>query len=221
MGRKVKKALYVLLAVLFMAVPVSANTITYTYGNSVSSSDFDEIPNRGQIYVDGNSNILIVKAIYDDVLAFDKLISVAPYERGSTLTARQNLKTASVFADFDHALVSYTFTTPFYPFAPVAFAGLSYGRTFGIRGLVLAGVKVTANVANLWDSLNTFIENGKITGWAAAGISISSPVTIAASYGFSYRHSLGFFSWELGWSWLAIPSVAVKGSPYLGVGMEY
>ena len=64
-------------------------------------------------------------------------------------------------------------------------------------------------------------ENGKISGWGAAGISIGSSVTFAASYGFSYRHNIGFFNWELGWFWLALPSVAVKGSPYLGVGMDF
>ena len=216
-----KKALSVILVLLAAALPVLANSITYIYGNSISSTDFDEMPKRGQIYEDENSNLLIVKAIYDDVLSFDKLISVAPYERNSVLTERSALNSISLYGGLGHSLVSYSLTTPFYPFAPVAVAGISYGKAFGVRALVMAGVRADAVLANLWDTTNTFIENGKISGWGAAGISIGQSVTFAASYGFSYRHNIGFFSWELGYFWLALPSVAVKGSPYLGIGMDF
>ena len=221
MGRKLKKTLSLILILCAVIVPVLANSITYIYGNSISSSDFEVIPKRGQVYTDGNSNLLIVKAIYDDVISFDKLISVAPYERNSVLTERSALNSISLYGGLGHSIVSYSLTTPFYPFEPLAAAGISYGKDFGVRALVMAGARANAVLANLWDTSNTFIENGKISGWGAAGISIGSSVTFAASYGFSYRHNIGFFNWELGWFWLALPSVAVKGSPYLGIGMDF
>ena len=221
MGGKVKKTIITMLALLAVLMPVCANSITYIYGNSISSVDFDEIPKRGQVFVDGNSNLLIVKAIYDDVLVFDKLISVAPYEKDSVLTERSALNSISLYGGLGHSLVSYSITTPFYPFAPVAAAGVSYGKESGVRALVLAGARVDASLASLWDSANTFIENGRITGWAAAGMSFGSSVTFAASYGFSYRHNFGSFNWELGFSWLAIPRVTVAGSPYIGIGVDF
>ena len=221
MGGKVKKTIITILALLLVLVPVCANSITYIYGNSISSVDFDEIPKRGTVFTDGNSNLLIVKAIYDDVIVFDKLISVAPYEKDSVLTERSALNSIRLYGGLGHSLVSYSLTTPFYPFAPVAAVGMSYGKRFGARALILAGARVDASLANLWDSTNTFIENGRITGWASAGMSIGSSVTFAASYGFSYRHNLESFDWELGFSWLAIPGVAVAGSPYIGIGVDF
>ena len=83
----------------------------------------------------------------------------------------------------------------------------------------MAGIGVTFPIARLWDSSNTFIQNGKLASWCAAGVSIGSSVTFASTYGFAYRHSLGTFHWDLGVSWMYRTGTSNLASPYLGAGV--
>ncbi|MBR2281293.1 MAG: hypothetical protein IJ863_01575, partial [Spirochaetales bacterium] len=125
-----------------------------------------------------------------------------------------------IIGSLGYSFASYSITAPTYPFCPVVLVGASYGDVLGSSVVALAGLDVMVPIARLWDSGNTFIENGKIIGWGAVGASFSSAVTFASGYGFSYRHNIGFFNWEVGASWLLLSGIGGVFSPYVGVGLS-
>ena len=174
---------------------------------------------KGQVYTDEQGNTLIVRKVRDNVVMFDKLISKATYQRESELSKRGPLSTITAMGGINHALASYSITTPIYPFSPVVMGGVSYHKK-DICALALAGIDVTVPLARLWDTSNTFIQNGKLVGWGTAGISIAKTgVTFASSYGFCYRHNIGSFCWNAGFSWLFIQDKYSVWTPFAGVGI--
>lgn len=214
---------------LFLFVlAVGASTTTFVYKGSISSTDMDSDVRTGQIYTDGSSNVLVVKAVHDGVAEFDKVISRGEYFSGNSLTRRGSLHSIGLYSGLYHSLAGYSLSCFMYPFYPVVMGGVGYnlvsafkGGSFSVSdGLALAGVGVSFPLARLWNTKNTLIENGKITAWCAAGVSISSSVTFACSYGFSYRHNLGTFHWDLGAMWLYRNGGSNRISPYLGAGVD-
>ena len=218
-----------LAAFLFLFVlAVGASTTTFVYKGSISSTDMTSDVRKGQIYTDGSSNVLVVKSVHDGVTEFDKVISRGDYFSGNSLKSRGPLHSIGLYSGLYHSLVCYSVSCAIYPFFPVVMGGFGYNLVSAFKGgslsvsdgLALAGVGVSFPLARLWNTKNTLIENGKITAWCAAGVSISSSVTFASSYGFSYRHNLGTFHWDLGAMWLYRNGGSNRISPYLGVGVD-
>ena len=224
MGALRKSILISLLLFVFMECAF-CGSITYVYGNSISSVDIGDDYGRGQVFTDSSSNVLVLKRIYRNdegpVAVFDKLISRGPYRRNDVLVPRGALNSITMTGSLDSALISWNMTTSLYPVQPLAVVGVTYGKDSDFGFLALAGAKVNVPLARLWDVGNTFIVNGKLSGWGAAGIGIGSSVTFACSFGFSYRHNAGSFSWELGASWLSVLGKTSALSPYLGIGVDF
>ena len=217
---KVRRLFAVLTILILICSSLHAGTISYVYGNNISSVEMEDGVSRGQVYTDNQDNLRIVRKVRDNVVMFDKLISRAPYQRDSDLTRRGPLSTITLMGGMNHALASYSVTTPIYPLSPVVMGGLSYGQKKGVRALALAGLEVTVPLARLWDSSNTFIQNGKLVGWGTAGISIvRTGVTFASGYGFCYRHNISSFCWSAGFSWLAVQGKYSIWTPFAGVGV--
>ena len=225
MGSKVKKTTLLLLMLLVSSLIVFAASITYVYGNNISSVDTESTFRRGQVFTDSSSNVLVLKRFYQKpegpVAVFDKLISRASYQRGDALSPRGAVNSFGVMGSLSYALASWSMTTGLYPLQPLAMAGVTYGSDYGTGILALAGAKVNVPLARLWDARNTFIVNGKLSGWGAAGIWTGSSVTFACSFGFSYRHNVGSFNWEAGATWLSVPGREKTLSPYLGFGVDF
>ncbi len=215
-----KKALLAVILCLVLVGGLFADSLVYVYGNSISSNDFSDLPRRGQVLVDESRNVVIVKEVREDIVILDKVISRGDYVQGAELRRRAPVNFVNAMGSLGYAFVQYGMTTPIYPFSPVVMVGASYGSKLGTSVVALAGLNVTVPIARLWDSGNTFIENGKLTGWGGAGVAISDSVTFASAYGFSYRHNLGSFSWEVGASWLLVNGVGNLLSPYIGVGLD-
>ncbi len=215
-----RRIISALIILILICSSLYAGSISYVYGNNISSVTMGDGVSRGQVYTDEQGNILIVRKVRDNVVMFDKLISKATYQRDSELTKRGPLNTITVMGGINHTLASYSITTPIYPFSPVVMGGLSYGQKKGVRALVLAGIDVTVPLARLWDTSSTFIQNGKLVGWGTAGISIvRTGVTFASSYGFCYRHNIGSFCWNAGFSWLFVQDKYSIWTPFAGVGI--
>ena len=213
--------------VLFI-LAVGASTTTFVYKGGISSSDMGPDVRNGQVFTDSSSNVLVVKSVYDGVVEFDKLISRGDYAAGNELKSRGPLHSIGLYSGLYHSLVSYSLSCALYPFYPVVMGGVGYdlvsafkGKSFSVSGgLALAGIGVSFPLARLWSTTNTLIQNGKITAWCAAGANIGGSVTFASSYGFSYRHNLGTFHWELGGMWLYRNGGSNIISPYLGAGVD-
>ncbi|MFC2821184.1 MAG: hypothetical protein ACFN3H_00225 [Spirochaetales bacterium] len=216
-----KKIAAVFIIIFLASSAAFAAALSYVYESSLSSVDFKEMPSVGQVFVDGSSNILAVRRIHDNVVIFDKLITLGPYYSGSSLKKRNPLNSLGFTGTSDYSFLRYSITTPLYPVSPLVIAGLSYGSRFTLRALVLAGFKVSVPLANLRYGGSTFIENGKLNAWAAAGVSVRKAVTFACSYGFSYRHNIGAFNWEIGTSRLCLLEKAAPWSPYIGIGVDF
>ena len=220
-----KKTLFLLLMLLVSILSVFAASITYVYGNSISSVDTESTFRRGQVFTDSSSNVLVLKRFYQKpegpVAVFDKLISRGSYERGDYLAPRGAVNSVGIMGSLDYALASWSMTTAVYPLEPLAMVGVSYVRDTDSGVLVLAGAKVNVPLARLWDVRNPLIVNGKLSGWGAAGICTGSSVTFACCFGFSYRHNVGFFSWEAGAAWFSVLGREMTLSPYLGFGVDF
>ena len=225
MGRQVKKPFVLLLMLIVSGLYVFAASITYVYGNNISSVDTEESFKRGQVFTDSNSNVLVLRRFYQKsegpVAVFDKLISRASYVRDDVLKPRGSIRSIGVAGALDHALVSWSMTTGLYPLEPLAMAGFSYAKDIQTGVLVLGGARVNIPLARLWDVRNAFIVNGKLSGWGAAGIEIGSSVTFACSFGFSYRQNIGSFCWEVGASWLSVLGRDRTLSPFIGIGVDF
>lgn len=222
---KVKKILSVILLLFVSVCCAFCASITYVYGNNISSVDVGDEYKVGQLFTDSNSNVLVLKRFYQKeegpVAVFDKLITRGVYTRDSVLTPRGALNSFGVIGTMSHSLAYWSMTTPLYPLSPMVMAGASYGADTGAGVLVLAGAKVNIPIARLWEARNTFIVNGKLSGWGAAGVSISGRVTFACSFGFSYRHNVGSFAWEVGASWLSVLGGSQTLSPFVGIGVDF
>ena len=215
-----RKLTAVLVIAMVLCFSLHAGTVGYVYGNNISSVDMDGA-SRGQVYRDEGGNVLIVRKVSADVVMFDKLMSRAAYLRGSGLVRRGPVFTITAGGGMNHALARFSMTTAIYPFSPLAMAGVTYGKAGGNMVLALAGVDVTVPLARLWDSGNTFIENGKFVGYGTAGAAIGKEVKFASCYGLCYRHNLGFLCWEAGFSWLSILGMSTIWTPYAGVGVSF
>ena len=222
---KLKKLVFSVLLLFVLITGAFSASITYVYGNNISSLAAGSDNKVGQVFTDSGSNVLVLKRFYQKdegpVAVFDKLITRSPYKRDDVLSPRGALNSFGVIGSMSHSLAWWSMTTPVYPLSPLVMAGASYGPDFGVGALVLAGAKVNVPIARLWDTQNTFIVNGKLSGWGAAGVSITTSVTFACSFGFSYRQNLGSFFWELGASWLWVLDGARTLSPYLGLGVDF
>ena len=220
-----KKTIFLLLMLLLSGFSVFAASITYVYGNNISSVDTEETFKRGQVFTDSNSNVLVLRRFYQKpegpVAVFDKLISRGSYERGDSLDPRGAVNSIGIMGSLDYALASWSMTTGLYPLEPLVMAGVSYVKDSQPGVLVLAGAKVNIPLARLWDVRNTFIVNGKLSGWGTAGIEIGTSVTFACSFGFSYRQNVGSFCWETGVSWLSVLGKEKRLSPFIGIGVDF
>ena len=191
-----KKIAAVFIIIFLASSAAFAAALSYVYESSLSSVDFKEMPSVGQVFV-------------------------GPYYSGSSLKKRNPLNSLGFTGTSDYSFLRYSITTPLYPVSPLVIAGLSYGSRFTLRALVLAGFKVSVPLANLRYGGSTFIEKGKLNAWAAAGVSVRKAVTFACSYGFSYRHNIGAFNWEIGTSRLCLLEKAAPWSPYIGIGVDF
>lgn len=259
----------VIFILLLCSVCVYAENLDYVFGSSLSSIS-TENAKRGQVYFDSAMNVLVVKSVHEvelesaesdfdavenyTVVEFDKLISRSGYQEGSELRRRGAVQSVYVVAGLNHSLLGYSFTSFLYPLYPVVMVGagydipgLNFSASSGVDVLALAGVAVAVPIARMWDFDNTFIENGKISGYFAAGVAVPvfadavsssastslSDVTFAMSYGVSYRHNIGHFRWEVGVFWLyeygatvgvvgsiGSSGVGAKISPYIGFGVD-
>lgn len=259
----------VIFILLLCSACVYAENLDYVFGGSLSSVS-TENAKRGQVYLDSAMNVLVVKSVHEvelesaesdfdavenyTVVEFDKLISRSGYQEGSELRRRGAVQSVYAVVGLNHSLLGYSFTSFLYPFYPVVMVGAGYdipGLNFsvasGVDVLALAGVAVAVPIARMWDFDNTFIENGKISGYFAAGVAVPafadavsssastslSDVTFAMSYGVSYRHNIGHFRWEVGVFWLYKYGATIGGggstgssgagakiSPYIGFGVD-
>ena len=215
-----KRLTAALVIALVFCFCLQAGTVSYVYGNNISSVDMEDAV-RGQVFSDEGGNVLIVRKTTGNVVMFDKLISRAAYQRGSELTRRGPLFTLTAGGGTNHALARLSMTTPVYPFSPLVMAGAGYGNVIGTTALVLAGVEVTVPLARLWDATGTFIQNGKFVGYGTAGVAVGKETVFASSYGISYRHSFGLLCWEAGFSWLTVLGKPTVWTPYAGVGVNF
>lgn len=211
-----KIAVSILLTLI--CIPLFAGSIRYVYGNSISSNDFSEPPKIGDLFISDCGNVLAVKALYEDIVVFDKLITRGPYRNGDELVARKALNSMSLLGTLDFAIATYGLSTRMYPLSPMAVVGVDYRN--GLSALVMAGVRIHVCLAGLWDGMSTFIQNGKVNAWCALGSSISSEVDFACTYGVTYSHNIGMFRWEAG-----VSDLEVLGKPNsfgfcLGLGVD-
>ena len=148
---------------LFLFVlAVGASTTTFVYKGSISSTDMDSDVRTGQVYTDGSSNVLVVKAVHDGVAEFDKVISRGEYFSGNSLTRRGNRHSIGLYSGLYHSLAGYSISSFMYPFYPVVMGGFGYnlvsafkGGSFSVSdGLALAGVGVSFPLARLWSAKN-------------------------------------------------------------------
>lgn len=218
MGGKVRRFTTVFLFCILLCCSLYAGTVGYVYGNNVSSADMGYVP-RGQVYTDPDGNILITRKTTGDIVMFDRLVTRTAIQRGSELTKRGPFVSVTARGGLNNALVTFGMTTPLYPFSPIVMAGVTYGKEAGTTALVLAGAEVAVPLARLWDATNTFVVNGRFIGEGAIGVAIGSSVSFASCYGFGYRHSIGTFCWEAGFSWLRVSATKSLWTPYAGIGV--
>ena len=64
-----KKTTLLLLMLLVSVLFVSAASITYVYGNSISSVDTESSFKRGQVFTDSYSNVLVLKQFHQKAAA--------------------------------------------------------------------------------------------------------------------------------------------------------
>ena len=218
MGDNVRRSALVFVFCIFLCCGLYAGTVGYVYGNNVSSADMAGVP-RGQVCTDSDGNILITRKTAGDIVMFDRLVTRTAIQRGSELTERGPFISLTARGGLNNALVTFGMTTPLYPFSPIVMAGVTYGKEAGTTALVLAGAEVAVPLARLWDASNTFVVNGRFTGAGAVGVAIGSSVRFASCYSFGFRHSIGTFCWEAGFSWLKVSSNGSHWTPYAGIGV--
>lgn len=212
------RKLAVSILVALFCIPLFAGSIRYAYGNNISSDDFESLPLVGSIYTDDSDNVLAVRFVRDNIVAFDMLMTKGPYHIGSELSPRAAVTSVGLYGTPGFAYGSYSRTTALYPLSPLAVLGVKYRN--GVSALALAGVKVHVCLADLWDASSTLIQNGKVVSWCAVGASLASSIDFACTYGVTFSHNIGTFRWEAG-----IADLEVLGQPgifsfCLGMGVD-
>ena len=217
-GMNVRRIVVSLLSCLVLCCSLYAGTVGYVYGNNISSADMAGVA-RGHVYTDSDGNILITRKTAGEIVMFDILVSRTGIQKGSELTGRSSFKTLSAWGGLNHTVASFSMTTGLYPFNPIVMVGVTYGNETGTMALILAGAEVVVPLARLWDSSNTLIRNGKFTGSGAVGVGMGSSTMFASNYCFGYRHNIGTFCWEAGFSWLRLSDSISVWTPYAGIGV--
>lgn len=219
MGKRLTLLVLVLISVLSFTWGAS---ISFIYGNTVSSVDFDELPKVGTKFKDENNNILIVSSSSEKVVVFDKISTRSTMEVGSKLSSYGHQNLLFLRGSLNHASLGWSISTVLYPLKPLVLAGAAYSfkaKTFnGIY--VTAGFESDIVLSKLWNTNFTLIEDGGITGWCTAGALFNNSVSFISCFGLSYRHFIGSFRWELGFSWIEVPNKLRFYSPFVGVGVS-
>lgn len=222
-----KKVLAAAVLLILLAGCLFAGSISYIYGGSISSVDFEVLPARGTVFTDSQGNVLIVSRTYKDnafndkVVVFDRLITRSDYELNSSLKQRSSLKNIGLYGSLGYSLVEFDMTCSLYPLRPAVMVGAAYAGGLGTSALVLAGAKVCVPLSNLWDSSFTLIRNGGLSAWTGLGLCISGSVDFACAYGVSYRHSIGNFCWEAGACGISVAGYEAIWSPCVALGVDF
>ncbi len=218
-GRRL--AVLVLILVSVVALAYSAS-VGFVYGNSVSSVDFSELPKVGRVFKDEANNVLIVNSSTEKVVVFDKISTHSPIEVGSKLSYAGPQNLLFLRASLNQTSLGWSISTVLYPLKPLVLTGVAYSfrtKTFD-GGYITAGFESDVPLSKLWDTGFTLIEEGGITGWVTAGILIKNKVSFVSNYGLSYRHFVGSFRWEIGFSCIESPNNLKYSSTFLGVGVS-
>ena len=217
-----KKRLAVLVLILSFALSfVWSASVSFVYGNTVSSIDFEEFPKVGTVFKDEKNNVLIVNSSSEKAVVFDKISTRSTVEVGSELTNCSSQQLVFLRTSMNHTSIGYSRSTAFYPLRPVVLAGFAYSLTSkSYDGLYLtAGLESDVVLSKLWDTSFTLIEDGGVIGWCTAGILVKNGVSFVGSYGLAYRHYIGDIRWEAGYQWLQSSDLKYS-SGFLGVGMS-
>lgn len=236
--------LFVSLSFLWSTAPEADATVGYVYGNLVSSMDFKTTPKVGTEFRDSNNNVLIVSKNVGNAVVFDRMSTLSPIEEGDALIYDGRQHTVFARLSLTSAMVGYSVSTALHPVRPIAMAGFSFSSplassllatatstasyaasssSFAVKDVfVVVGLETDVVFSKLWDSSLTFIEDGGVLGWCALGASVHPSLAFACSYGMSYRHFIGPFRWEIGFSWLRVVGSGVQRSsrtPFVGMGV--
>ncbi len=219
MGKRL--TLLVLIFVSFLSCAWSAS-ISFIYGNTVSSVDFKELPKVGTVFKDDNNNVLIVSKSTKNAVVFDKISTHSNMEVGSKLTKYGHQNLLFLRASLNHVSLGWSISTVLYPLKPLVLTGTAFSFNSKLfNGFYLtAGFESDIVLSKLWSTNFTLIEDGGITGWCTAGILLSNNASFISCYGFSYRHFIGSFKWELGFSWIEVPNGLRYYSPFVGIGVS-
>ncbi len=219
MGKRLSVIVLILFSVLSFAWSAS---ISYVYGNTVSSVDFEELPKVGTLFKDNNNNVLIVSNSSEKVVVFDRISTRSNIEVGSQLTScgRQNL--FFLRTSLNHASLGWSVSTNLYPLKPLVLTGAAFSfKSNSFNGVyITVGFESDVVLSKLWNTHFTLIEDGGFTGWCTAGVLLKDSVSFVCCYGLSYRHFIGSFRWEVGLSWIQVPNGLKSYSPFVGVGVS-
>ncbi len=217
-----KRLSVVVLILLFVLNFAWCASISYVYGNTVSSVDFEELPKVGTLFKDNNNNVLIVSNSSEKIVVFDKISTRSNIEVGNQLTSygRQNLVFLRV--SLNHASLGWSVSTVLYPLKPLVLTGAVFSfKSNSFNGFyITAGFESDVVLSKLWNTHFTLIEDGGFTGWCTAGVLLNDKVSFVSCYGLSYRHFIGSFRWEVGMSWIQVPNDTKYYSPFVGVGVS-
>ncbi len=232
-----KKTFALLFLLLFSLSFVWCESIGYVYGNQVSSVDFEVLPKKGTMFKDSKNNVLIVEQSTENVVIFDRLSTRSKVEIGDSLKEKGRMHTIFARASLVNASIGYSFSTALYPIRPVFLCGFTFKSLLSLgssdststnsssssssvtnRIFVTAGFETDVLFSNLWDTSFTLVEDGGITGWCTVGAFVYPNIEFACSYGFSYRHYIGSFRWEVGLSCLRGVNLKYYNS-FVGIGV--
>lgn len=219
MGKRLAVLVLILVSILNLAWSA---TVSSVYENIVASEDFEGLPKVGTQFKDDKNNVLIVNSNSEKVVVFDKISTRSPVEVGSKLTYSGHQHLLFLRASLNHVSLGWSFSTVLYPLKPLVLVGSAFSfkyKTFdGVY--VTAGFESDVVLSKLWNTSFTLIEDGGILGWCTAGILINKDISFVSCYGLSYRHFIGAFRWELGFSWVQASNNFKYYSPFVGVGVS-
>ena len=218
-----RKRLAVVILILVISLSfVWSASISYVYGNTVASVDFENLPKVGTIFKDDKNNVLIVSHSNEKAVVFEKISTHSQLEVGSPLTEKGRQQLLFLRASLNHTSLGYSLSTSLYPLRPLVLTGVAYSlknKTYDGFYFTL-GFESDIVLSKLWDTQFTLIEDGGFTGWFSAGILVKTSVYFVSSYGLSYRHYLGPFRWEVGMSFLQGSYGFKYSSTFLGLGVS-
>jgi hypothetical protein len=219
MRKRLAVTVLILVSILNFAWSV---TVSSVYNNVVASEDFNELPRVGTQFKDDKNNVLIVNSSSEKVVIFDKISTRLPVEVGSKLTYAGNQHLLFLRTSLNQTSLGWSVSTALYPLKPLVLTGVTYSFNYkSFDGVYLtAGFETDVPLSKLWDTSFTLIEDGGIVGWCAAGILIKNNVAFVCTYGLSYRHFVGTFRWEVGYTCIESPNKLKYSSVFLGVGVS-